>query len=371
MSSTPPRTGGNSWSHLQDLSSSLVYSWLIKAVTSEHAPLVPPSVDIEVPSRMTVGMPYTFTATATDGATVTWNLPGASPATATGTSVAVTYAAPGNYVVTATATNASGSNSVSRNVAVLGSEANAIIDTLDYCGNRNYSSSVGTSGGLMHWGIMLTPAQLEGHNYLRSVKLYVNESGSYTLNVHVGGSTAPATLVHSHTCQFGAGEEGWQEFVLPADFAIDSSQNLWITFATDGLQHPAAVCSYSGDPNSNWASIQGVEWSHLNEISSSFVYSWLIKAVTFTPTGGTQGIDEVEDSALTIAVYPNPASDVLHVAVTEQGELNIVDALGRTVFSQTVMQSGSQTITLDVSTLADGLYFVKMGARHSSFIIHH
>lgn len=360
-------TNGSSWSHLQDLSSSLVYSWLLRVVTSAIPPVAPPTVSISGPSRLTVGASATFTANASNGATVTWSMPGATPSSGTGTSVTFTYANPGTYTVTATATNSSGSHSASKTIAVVSSDDPAHTDTVSYCGTSAYYSSVGTSGGPMFWGIALTPGQLAGFTSLKSVMLYVKEEGSYTLNVYTGGSGSnPGTLAHSQTCTFNAGEEGWKEVVLNTSFAIPSGQNVWVTFETSGMQHPAAVCSYSGDPNSDWASTDGTTWNHLPDLASTLTYSWLIKVVALT-TSGSQGIVDDAD-ATRLQLYPNPASTTVTVTGV-QGDVQLLDVTGRTI--QTIKQSSNQTITIDVSTLPNGLYFLKTPTHHSSFLIQH
>lgn len=429
-------TNGTSWSHLQDLSSTLVYSWLLKAITSAIPPVAPPSVSISGPSHATVGTTITFNADASTGATVTWSMPGATPSSASGASVTFTYSNPGTYTVTATATNSSGSHTASQTIAVVSSDDPSHTDTVSYCGNNFSSSAVGTGGGPMYWGIALTPTQLAGCNYLKSVMLYVKEEGSYTLNVYTGGTGSnPGTLAHTQTCIFNASdEETWKEVVLNATLAIPTGQNLWITFETSGLQHPAAVCSYTGDPNSDWASTDGTTWSHLPDLASTLNYSWLLKAVvltentvatTYTVTvvsdnaqmgtvtgggtyaagqtvtltatansgyhfvrwqdgntsnprtitvtgnatytayfaGGTQGIDGIQNSELSI--YPNPASTTVTVGGVHEN-MHIFDATGR--FVQTVEYRGNQTVTIDVSTLPEGVYFIKIGDNHASFI---
>lgn len=360
-------TNGTSWSHLQDLSSSLVYSWLLKAVTSAIPPVAPPSVSISGPSRATVGSNITFTANASAGATVSWSMPGATPSSASGTSVTFTYANPGTYTVTATATNTSGSHTATQTIAVVTSDDPAHTDTISYCGNSAYYSAVGTSGGPMYWGIALTPTQLAGCNYLKSVMLYVKEEGSYTLNVYTGGSGSnPGTLAHTQTCTFNANDEGWKEVVLNTSLAIPAGQNLWVTFETSGMQHPATVCNYTGDPNSDWASTDGTSWSHLQEMASTLTYSWLLKAVVLTD-GSSQGIVDDAD-VVELQLYPNPASTTVTVGGV-QGDVQLIDATGRTI--RTIRYTGNQAITIDVSTLANGVYFLKAGTHHQSFIIQH
>ena len=151
-------------------------------------------------------------------------------------------------------------------------------DTISYCGNEPFASGIGTGGGALHWGIMLPAANLVGHNYLKSVMVYVQPeyTGTYTLNLYTGGDTVPGSLTHTQTVSFGSADTGWQEVTLSSIFPL-SSQNLWITFYTIGLAYPISVCAYSGSVNSDWISLDGTSWSHATDYNLD--YSWMIKAV--------------------------------------------------------------------------------------------
>ena len=157
-------------------------------------------------------------------------------------------------------------------------------DTISWCDTNSIATSVG-AGGAIYWGISLTPTQLTGHNYLKSVMLYVAYAGTYTLNVYTGGTTAPGTLSHTQTAVFSSTQLGWQEIMLDATFPINATQNLWITFYNNDVTYPATACAYVGNTNSDWASVDGTSWDHLQSLSSSLVYSWLIKAVTSQTAG--------------------------------------------------------------------------------------
>ena len=187
-----------------------------------------------------------------------------------------------------------GNTNASRTITVTGNAtytasfaANATpgtTDTISWCDTASYASSIG-AGGTLYWGISLTPSQLSGHNYLKSVMLYVAYAGTYTLNIYTGGTTAPSTLAHTQTAVFSSTQLGWQEILLDNTFSINATQNLWITFYNNGVTYPAAACTYVGDNNSDWASVDGTSWDHLQSLSSSLTYSWLIKAVTSQTAG--------------------------------------------------------------------------------------
>jgi hypothetical protein len=70
-----------------------------------------------------------------------------------------------------------------------------------------------------------------------------------------------------------------------------------------------------------------------------------------------------EASAM-LNLYPNPASDQLHLVYDYQGdmEVNIFDVTGRNVLSTLRHASGFSTLVLDISPLENGLFFLKLKA---------
>ena len=82
--------------------------------------------------------------------------------------------------------------------------------------------------------------------------------------------------------------------------------------------------------------------------------------------GDYGGIGDVNGTSLRL--WPNPANRVVNLMVTEPGEIRVMDVTGRTVLKQQVSAGDNK---IDVGSLIDGLYFVKMGGMHSSFIIQH
>ena len=147
-------------------------------------------------------------------------------------------------------------------------------DTISYCGDKGYQ----TSWGVREWGIMLPAAELQGRNYLKSVMMFADFDGVFTLHIHKGGATAPGTLVHSQPARIEG--HGWHEIVLDNTVAIDAGDSLWITFENYELRWPATSCRYTGNPNSNWFVTGEGNWNHLNSIFSDGNFSWMIKAVT-------------------------------------------------------------------------------------------
>ena len=140
-------------------------------------------------------------------------------------------------------------------------------DTLSYCNDKPYF----TSSECREWGIMIPAADLAGRNYLKSVKLFPDYSGIYTLHVYKGGNDAPGILVHTQPADINT--YGWQDILLDSTIGIAAGDSLWITFSCPDNRWPATSCRYTGNPNSNWEN-WGDSWYHQDS------YSWLIKAVT-------------------------------------------------------------------------------------------
>ncbi|MBP5340846.1 MAG: C10 family peptidase [Bacteroidales bacterium] len=82
--------------------------------------------------------------------------------------------------------------------------------------------------------------------------------------------------------------------------------------------------------------------------------------------GDYGGIGDVDGASLRL--WPNPTNGVVTLSVTEPGEVSVMDVTGRTVLKQQVTAGDNR---IDVGSLIDGLYFMKMGSKHSSFIIQH
>ena len=88
--------------------------------------------------------------------------------------------------------------------------------------------------------------------------------------------------------------------------------------------------------------------------------------VDFTTTAGGNGIYDVENGTLTL--FPNPASSVVTVTVSGfdgEVEVQIVDMNGRAVSD---FRTQNSELTLDVSELAQGAYFVRVTGDKSTAV---
>lgn len=169
---------------------------------------------------------------------------------------------------------------------LLGNAFADVGDTLSYCGNSALQTRIGVNNTTttIYWGVMFPSTQLAGRDSLMSVLLYVapSDTGTYTLTIYQGGSSAPQTQLHTQTYNIGSSlAGGYVDLALSTHVAIPANQNLWVIINNTDVLYPAAACTYMGNPNSNWLSVDGTSWSHAgSDVGLTQDFSWLIKCVT-------------------------------------------------------------------------------------------
>jgi hypothetical protein len=96
--------------------------------------------------------------------------------------------------------------------------------------------------------------------------------------------------------------------------------------------------------------------THL-EISGPFTTEFDLVMSSVEPTT-TMGVEE--NILSNAVVYPNPATDVVNISLSNElsnTEVSIVDAMGRVVLNQSIE---NDFVSLDVAGLEGGIYFVKI-----------
>ena len=89
---------------------------------------------------------------------------------------------------------------------------------------------------------------------------------------------------------------------------------------------------------------------------------------TLSSSGSNAGVTNTQSvTTNSFAIYPNPAENSFNAIITSEtaasAEMRISDITGRTMKTTTVnLQKGSQTIPVDVSTLASGTYLVNFSS---------
>ena len=243
------------------------------------------------------------------------------------------------------------------------------------------------------------------------------------LKIYEGGDEfEPGPMVYSQA--FTPSGASWNTITLTTPVPVTGA-DLWVgyefTQADAGIYIPGTDDGTNFNINGDYLST-GVGWSHLSS-NPALAYNWNIRAnlegtvipmwLSVNPTGGTivpgdnlpldvtcdaaslsigtytailkfisndpvnaqidvpvtftvagVGIDEA--SKLGVAIYPNPAKDVINVtATTKINGITITDFSGRVVYT------GAAT-SIDISSLASGVYFIQTvtekGTANSKFV---
>ena len=91
--------------------------------------------------------------------------------------------------------------------------------------------------------------------------------------------------------------------------------------------------------------------------------NWIyLDNINITATNGTTGISSNMNNEA-ISVYPNPAHNNLFVHVTENASsITVTNIIGQTVIAEQKVNANQEVQTLDITSLADGIYFVRVNA---------
>lgn len=264
------------WTSFHTLGSDYQYSWLIKCVTSATAPNPMPTMTISGPTLFNDYTQQTFSASTTATGTISWTLPNATPATATGTMATAMWNNPGYRIITASVPSSQGTVTGAMTVGVQHYNA-PTNDTVSYCHHLPAWGDWGYETGTTWYGIALKPGDLAGRQTLRAVQYYPKSSGIYTLHIYTGTATAPVTEVYSETYYEGSSYQ-WRTITLDQSLAINAQSYLWVIFETSASAYPGMVCDYAVDPMSNWISSNGTEWYHIGNANET--HSWMIRCIT-------------------------------------------------------------------------------------------
>lgn len=222
-----------------------------------------------------------------------------------------------------------------------------------YVGDYSSPSIIGI-GMPFNWGYMF-PAELmseyKGCSFTEFAFLDAGEeqfATHYTINIYIGGDTAPETLVSTQDFEITGTIGDVVTFRLDTPVEIDGTQNIWLTFYHDGsIQYPAPAVADVGNPNSRWFGIDGYGWMDVASVSSE-VYSWLAWVYV-------DGYDWIGENNESISVYPNPTTGNMNISASGMNHITVLNALGQVVYNANV---DGNFITLDMNQYQAGVYMV-------------
>ena len=155
--------------------------------------------------------------------------------------------------------------------------------------NATQISPIGTgSAADVYWGIMFPANTLQPYAGTSLTKMSMYQLADYnsntvTVNVFLGGTTAPQTLVSTMNYTPSVFDD-FQEVTLTTPVPVDGTQNLWITVKQNG-SYPALGVATTGNANARWISLDGVSWEDVAGYGLN--YDWMIMGyVTNQGKGG-------------------------------------------------------------------------------------
>ena len=128
------------------------------------------------------------------------------------------------------------------------------------------------------WGQRFPAEMLKSYGgyVVKGVNLFVNQSGTYTLNVCRGDDKGVTEVMAQQT--FEVSQEGWQDLLLDTPYPLEFTRDVWVVMSTPGgMYWVSAACDYDGPGMENAA-------YYSSEMSDSFYSvdasrSWMMKTL--------------------------------------------------------------------------------------------
>lgn len=185
-----------------------------------------------------------------------------------------------------------------------------------------------------------------------------------TRTTYYTGTSVTAGPAVSSTYPLGYFKEDYQ-YTAPtsSDYLDDHNGRFCVT-----PEYPSGTYCYFATVDANWNSAYPylVGPTFYGVYANRKVTSITESTTTYTAT--SSGISESDLSALTVSLYPNPASDWVAVQVGTLNKKNIdltlCDLTGR-VLQKTTINAGSTIGYFDTRTLYSGTYLVNIGSEQT------
>lgn len=303
-----------------------------------------PTVTVNGPASVMVGDEATFTADCSNADSYAWTVDGAAQSSTTNT-LNVTFTTAGDHTVAVTATNTIGSGSATMTVNAY--TCDAVTD---------FPWREGFEGDLGCWRFV-TNSTDNGYYRIENAQ-YANSGASFILGAYNDDMDVDAWMITP-------------ELQLPAN-AANLNVNWYVMLSNyQGLENTYEVLvSTTGSNPSNFTTQlfeeTGSTDGYVRRVASLADFAGQTVRIAFHNTsvaGGDAmflddvsvedaviGIDEVD--AINLAVYPNPANNVVNVMGEGIEMVQILDVNGRIVMTA---DAGS----INISSLANGVYFVR------------
>ena len=327
-------------------------AWLLYAVTSATQPApTAPVVNISGPLFGEPGQALTFTANGSPDAAFSWTLAGATPATATGTSVTASWSTQGTYDVICTATRSGLSAADTFQVSI--TDCSIPLSLPFTCGFE-------PSDNLVCWTFI--DADGDGYGWGQSSR---NHSGEYSFGSnswYVEALTPDNWMItpQLHIPAEDATIEWWDYGAHYTDFAehysvlvsttgtetSDFTDNLFETTLAEGhtwTRRTASLASYAGQDI--YIAFRHFDCTDQNDLD--------IDDISITSPSAIS----INDDPTAFALFPNPATSSVTVGLAESAQVTLLDLSGREVFHA---QLPAGQYSIDLSGISAGTYFAHL-----------
>ena len=146
-----------------------------------------------------------------------------------------------------------------------------------------------------------------------------------------------------------------------------STAGIITTIVGNGYGAGAATGGYSGDGGpATAAELYYPEGLAFDAQGNLYIGDYENNVIRKVSNVGSMGVKQVVGSKEQVTVWPNPASTVIQVASNNYQitEVKIVDVLGNVIIS-------TKEKEIDVSSLTNGVYFIRVGSATQKIIIQH
>jgi sugar lactone lactonase YvrE len=233
-------------------------------------------------------------------------------------------------------------------------------------------------------GSQATAAELYGPTILQfdiSNNLYICDTHNSVIRKVITSTGIITTIAGNGTAGF-SGDEGAAtaaELNIPEGMTLDSLGNIYLSDALNnrvrkintagiivtiaGIGPSAASGSYGGDGglaiNAQLNVPAGLALDSHNNLYIAEDNNYRVRKVS--NVSSITGVEQYAGSSGQVMVYPNPASNMVQVAYTGSIiTISVCDMLGKEVPIPNPFQRKGNSMNIDVSGLAEGVYFISI-----------
>ena len=228
----------------------------------------------------------------------------------------------------------------------------AVVDTLYY--DDTNSTAIGT-GGAADFGVYAKhPASVIAPyvgNSITSVEIYINGvSDVSAVEIRIYNDTLTPVFTQAATGLV----EGWNSVKLTNPYIITAADLIVGYNVTCTGGYPAGVDAGPRNASGNGDVMYFGKWTTLYDVSSTLNANWNIRAVV----DNAVSINNSTANTLDIAMYPNPANDLLNIKSDSRiVNIRIFNTIGQIV---KVEKLNVTHAVLEINDLDEGIYYVEV-----------